>query len=602
MNYFESKMQEPFFRWILNIFLAIIIFYLAKLSSLLGLQGSPLPFSPVWPATGFALAAVLLFGYNACIGIFAGNFFYNFLNLYSSKTTLELPLFTAFTITSGSVLEAVFVAFVMKHFSHNYYLTTVKDIFVFLIAALLGSLLAATIGTSAIYLFDNISWLLTVKLWAAFLVGDLMGVYIFTPLLVIWATSRLKTPAKLNIYEIGAIIVAFFIICYLSIFLSYPIVHFYILISIWAAYRFRLHGATLSILIISLATIIPTSFGVGTFMTMISSESSLIILVNLLEIVVAVSLLLATLLNEREAIISLLELQNVDLRQSIDLHIEAIKEMAREILIKQKQSSLGLLASKIANYLPRPLAEIKTLANACLNSLHQLQNLLPKNNNIASNLPELCNNMERSLKALCSQNEKADFIANAIQKQINFLIQKKSKAKRMHINTLLNISLNNAIQEAIRQTPDFTYTLTKDLDKGINTYIILPEDLIDLFTQLFSQSFKAMRKKKDEHGENYRAELCVQSTNREEMIEIIFEYNSLENNEDCPRDFFQTFMQVEERPIGAIRNLELSLAHDILTLIYHGSMKAETKEGAWTEFKILLPKEGFGLTNGFEES
>ena len=59
---FQNKVQSLGPRIFFNILLAVLIFYNAELGRLLGIKGEPLAISVVWPATGFSLAALLLFG------------------------------------------------------------------------------------------------------------------------------------------------------------------------------------------------------------------------------------------------------------------------------------------------------------------------------------------------------------------------------------------------------------------------------------------------------------------------------------------------------------------------------------------------------------
>lgn len=589
---YESRMEVAIFRCLLNVFLTAIIYYLAKLSSFLGLPDIPLAISAVWPATGFALAAILLFGNKAFPGVIAGNFLYNFVHLYSSQDLLIIPILISLTITVGSALEAYAAAYVLRRFTSPPYFSSVKDIIIFLIpAALLGSMLAATIGTFALFLYAPMSWGATINLWLAFAIGDLMGVYIFTPLLVVWATTAPTMPCKVDGREISAMVFAFFSICYLSNALDYPMAHFYILLTIWIAYRFRLHGATLSILAISLATIIPTSIGIGSFVTTITSDNRLLILVTFLEIVVAVSLLLAALVNEREAVVSLLEHQNVDLRESIDLHIQAVKEMARDVIIKQKLSSFGVLTSKIADYLHKPLSKIDTNAQSCLKILHQQQKLLQPHHDFYPELLNLYEAMENHLNLLCSYQNEADTIATIIQEQTTLSAPKLSKARMMHINTLLNICLNETIQEITKHSTDFTYTLTKDFDRAINTFILLPEDLVHVFNRLFNHAFLSMKEKKEQYGLDYRPELSVQTINHDNSIEIIIQDNGLGMTEESVQSLFQSFIQSDENNIDEIKNIGLALVNDILTKIYRGSIQVSSIEGSYFKCNITLPKE-----------
>src|SRR5258708_6702720 len=66
----------------------------------------------VWPPTGFALAAMLLYGHVArpvVIGIFAGAFLAN--------ATAQEPLAVAVCIAAGNTLEAVVASYLVRRFT-----------------------------------------------------------------------------------------------------------------------------------------------------------------------------------------------------------------------------------------------------------------------------------------------------------------------------------------------------------------------------------------------------------------------------------------------------------------------------------------------------
>ena len=67
--------------------------------------------SPVWPPSGIALAAILLFGYRVWPAILFGAFFVNI--------TTTGGLLTCLTIASGNTLEAVVGAYLVKRYANG---------------------------------------------------------------------------------------------------------------------------------------------------------------------------------------------------------------------------------------------------------------------------------------------------------------------------------------------------------------------------------------------------------------------------------------------------------------------------------------------------
>src|SRR5258708_4018253 len=103
---YSQKMQALAFRWMLNFFLVVVIFCRAEAGRVLGIKQIPLAISAVWPPTGFALAALLLFGFRAWPGIFFGNFLYNALHLLLKEPGIATPLIAAAVISLGSLAQA----------------------------------------------------------------------------------------------------------------------------------------------------------------------------------------------------------------------------------------------------------------------------------------------------------------------------------------------------------------------------------------------------------------------------------------------------------------------------------------------------------------
>ncbi len=132
----KSKMQDALFRWLLNIFLALLIYVNCEIGRLLGDKSLPIAVSVVWPATGFSLAAILLFGFRTWPGIFLGNFIYNISHFYPMGSHIPLQesintILAASAVSMGSLTQAIVGGYIMQRFSTRGDFNTVKDIGIF---------------------------------------------------------------------------------------------------------------------------------------------------------------------------------------------------------------------------------------------------------------------------------------------------------------------------------------------------------------------------------------------------------------------------------------------------------------------------------------
>ena len=100
----------------------------------------------VWPATGIALAALVLYGYRLWPGIFIGALVAN--------TLTGAPPLVALGIAVGNTLEAVAGTYMLRQVAgFRPSLDGVRDVLALIVlAAGLGTMLSATIGVSSLYL------------------------------------------------------------------------------------------------------------------------------------------------------------------------------------------------------------------------------------------------------------------------------------------------------------------------------------------------------------------------------------------------------------------------------------------------------------------
>ena len=303
--------------------LAAVYFYAGKLGlSLAYLHASA---SAVWPPTGIALAALLLWGYKLWPGIFLGAFLVNI--------TTQGSVATTFGIAAGNTLEALLGAWAINRFANGTKaFERARNIFKFvLLAPILSTAVSATFGVTSLTLGGFAQWNQYAPIWFTWWLGDAVGDLIVAPILLIWLTPpyfQLKTKW---IVEAAGLLLSLILLAYLVFLLGIPSSSEYIMLLplLWAAFRFGQRGAVTSAFIISAIALAGTLNGVGPFAHANPNES-LLHLQSFMGTIAIAALVLAAVISEGRRAEHLLEVQDAVSR--ILAESPALKEAAAKIV------------------------------------------------------------------------------------------------------------------------------------------------------------------------------------------------------------------------------------------------------------------------------
>jgi signal transduction histidine kinase/CheY-like chemotaxis protein len=200
--------------------LALAYFVTGKLGLLMAIP--PGYATVVWPPSGIALAAILLYGARLWPGVVIGSFAVNIATSFNpdpggwvtAKSAL-IPL----AIGGGAALQSLFGAFLVRR-AVGSPLELVRErevIKFFLLAGPLGCLLNSTVGTSTLLLTESIQPEQVAFTWWTWWVGDTIGVGVATPLLLILLAEprdvwrRRRSAAGIPLVCVFALTVALFI-------------------------------------------------------------------------------------------------------------------------------------------------------------------------------------------------------------------------------------------------------------------------------------------------------------------------------------------------------------------------------------------------------
>ena len=236
--------------------IAAIYFGLAKLGFNFAFDHSSV--SAFWPPAGFALAALILCGQRFWPAIAVGAFTANVAN--------GLALDASAGIALGNTLEAVVGAYLLSNVGFRSSLERLRDVVQLAIyAAILSTVISATIGVFSLWAFAGLSVTDLAETWRIWWLGDVSGVLLIAPVLLILAAGTLPKLTRARAAEamaLGVVLAAVTIFVFTRPtglpFLVFPLL-------IVAALRYWQLGAALGGLLVSVIAVWLTSRGNGLF-------------------------------------------------------------------------------------------------------------------------------------------------------------------------------------------------------------------------------------------------------------------------------------------------------------------------------------------------
>ena len=231
--------------------------------------------SPVWPAAGIALGALLVLGYRVWPAIFVGAFLVNLTTAGNVATSLA--------IASGNTLEALCGAWLVNRFAGG---TTVFDrpqgVFIFALAAVFSTIIGPAFGVTSLALAGFADWTNYGAIWLTWWLGDTTGDLLIAPLIILWSIASRRHWNTKEAVEVGILLLLLVVLSeavfggWLTISArNYPIAFICGPIVIWTAFRFTQRETSTGIFILSAIAIWGTLHGFGPFVRETENQSLL---------------------------------------------------------------------------------------------------------------------------------------------------------------------------------------------------------------------------------------------------------------------------------------------------------------------------------------
>ncbi len=365
----------------IKIIVAAVVYYLsARLGLLLAFQGTSI--SPVWPPSGIALALLLLLGRRSWPGVLAGALVSNALVFWHGQHYNISEFITATTVIAvACTLEALAGRFLFLRWlpSRDHFSKT-KYTFRFIIIAFLVSMITPLLGFAALYSIGALALDQISSFGFTWYVGDLTGVLIFTPLLLVW-TSRFDLSFN-RAKALESFVFLFFLAGLIllvglepiSVIIERAFPFLVVPFLLWMAFSFNLQLAMTGIVVASITAVFFTINHRGPFL-LDTKNDSLLLLQVFMGIISVTTLILSATVRERKAAQTTIEAFNENLEEKVkirtaelELEIEERKKAENRIKISNRKLEktnveLDSFVYSVSHDLRAPIASVKGLLN-----------------------------------------------------------------------------------------------------------------------------------------------------------------------------------------------------------------------------------------------
>lgn len=273
--------------------------------------------------------------------------------------------------------------------------------------------------------------------------------------------------------------------------------------------------------------------------------------------------------------------------------LEDLRTAQHRLVQTEKLASLGQLTAGIAHEIKNPLNFVNNFSGLSADLIEELRDTLanaPVEEKLRDEVAELTGLLKSNLEKVVEHGRRADSIVK------NMLLHSRAGSgehRPIDINVIVEESLNLAYHGARAEKQGFNITIEKSFDPSAGQVDLVPQEITRVLLNLISNGFYATTNRKTQADGGYKPVLAASTANLGDSVEIRIRDNGTGIAPEVKEKMFNPFFTT--KPAGEGTGLGLSLSHDIVVKQHAGTIEVETEPGAFTEFRIVLPRGAASL-------
>ena len=248
-----------------------------------------------------------------------------------------------------------------------------------------------------------------------------------------------------------------------------------------------------------------------------------------------------------------------------------------QLIHQEKMASLGMLTAGIAHEIQNPLNFVTNFSDSSLEiikEIHESKDEFEKQ--------ELMTELTKNIEKISGHGKRADNIIKSMLRHSHG-IQEENRPTA--INRVCDEFLMLAYHSIRASHPDFNCAIEKKFREDMPKVNLMAQEITRVLLNLFTNAFHALKERKEKEP-GFSAIITVSTMLNNQFAEIRIRDNGTGIPNAIIDKIFQPFFTTKKSGEGT--GLGLSISYDIVKA-HGGNLKAESKEGEFTEFCISLP-------------
>jgi len=281
-----------------------------------------------------------------------------------------------------------------------------------------------------------------------------------------------------------------------------------------------------------------------------------------------------------------LEQKNIELQ---DL-LEKLKATQTQLISHEKLASLGALTAGIAHEIQNPLNFVNNFSKISVSLVDELneeiENALKETENEGREiLEEICEDLKVNVAKINEHGRRAESI---VKNMLQHSRGDSGQLMKSNIPEMIDEAISLSYHSLKTKDKEFQLSIKKDFDTGIKELVVNPQALSRVIINIVNNGLYAIQEKIKKNPE-VTPVIEADLKDRGDRIEIRIKDNGTGMPEKVVQKIFEPFYTT--KPTGEGTGLGLSLSYDIVTKMHKGELIVNTKDGEFTEFRILIPKD-----------